>query len=153
MCSCLRRAWQCKHGIHPCGKALRESINERLQPAWRLVDASRASRDTPVASWQSPLHLACWRGTGQLAQQEQGHSASLPALILLPAYSQARYSCRPAARLATPAGPDVPSQLQQGLKGAALAIWTTTPWTIPANAAVAVNADLQYVLVEAEVRD
>eukprot|EP00891_Asterochloris_glomerata_P006431 jgi/Astpho2/6431/fgenesh1_pm.00094_%23_1_t len=47
-------------------------------------------------------------------------------------------------------GPDVPSQLQETLQGAALAIWTTTPWTIPANAAVAVNADLQYVLVEAE---
>ena len=46
----------------------------------------------------------------------------------------------------------MPSHLQEGLQGAALAIWTTTPWTIPANAAVAVNADLQYVLVEAEVR-
>ncbi|KAK6913771.1 Zinc finger, FPG/IleRS-type [Dillenia turbinata] len=29
-----------------------------------------------------------------------------------------------------------------------LAIWTTTPWTIPANAAVAVNAKLQYAVVE-----
>ncbi|KAL3812884.1 hypothetical protein ACJIZ3_014152 [Penstemon smallii] len=29
-----------------------------------------------------------------------------------------------------------------------LAIWTTTPWTIPANAAVAVNSKLQYAVVE-----
>ncbi|XP_042518568.1 isoleucine--tRNA ligase, chloroplastic/mitochondrial [Macadamia integrifolia] len=29
-----------------------------------------------------------------------------------------------------------------------LAIWTTTPWTVPANAAVAVNAKLQYAVVE-----
>ncbi|KAM3357960.1 isoleucine-tRNA ligase, chloroplastic/mitochondrial [Capsicum galapagoense] len=29
-----------------------------------------------------------------------------------------------------------------------LAIWTTTPWTIPANAAVAVNGKLQYAVVE-----
>lgn len=29
-----------------------------------------------------------------------------------------------------------------------LAIWTTTPWTIPSNAAVAVNAKLQYAVVE-----
>jgi isoleucyl-tRNA synthetase len=28
-----------------------------------------------------------------------------------------------------------------------LAIWTTTPWTIPANLAVAVNADLDYAVV------
>ncbi|GAB2214507.1 hypothetical protein Drorol1_Dr00018858 [Drosera rotundifolia] len=29
-----------------------------------------------------------------------------------------------------------------------LAIWTTTPWTIPANSAVAVNAKLDYAVVE-----
>ncbi|CAA2996733.1 isoleucine--tRNA ligase, chloroplastic mitochondrial [Olea europaea subsp. europaea] len=29
-----------------------------------------------------------------------------------------------------------------------IAIWTTTPWTIPANAAVAVNSKLQYAVVE-----
>ncbi|XP_010248472.1 PREDICTED: isoleucine--tRNA ligase, chloroplastic/mitochondrial isoform X2 [Nelumbo nucifera] len=29
-----------------------------------------------------------------------------------------------------------------------LAVWTTTPWTIPANAAVAVNSKLQYAVVE-----
>lgn len=29
-----------------------------------------------------------------------------------------------------------------------LAIWTTTPWTIPANRAVAINASLDYALVE-----
>ena len=30
---------------------------------------------------------------------------------------------------------------------AAVAIWTTTPWTLPANLAVALNAELDYVLV------
>jgi isoleucyl-tRNA synthetase len=29
-------------------------------------------------------------------------------------------------------------------------IWTTTPWTLPANRAVAVNANLEYVLVQVE---
>ena len=28
-----------------------------------------------------------------------------------------------------------------------VAIWTTTPWTLPANLAVAVNSDLDYALV------
>ena len=32
--------------------------------------------------------------------------------------------------------------------GAAMAIWTTTPWTLPANQFVAVNAELPYVLIE-----
>jgi isoleucyl-tRNA synthetase len=29
-----------------------------------------------------------------------------------------------------------------------VAVWTTTPWTMPANMAVAVNADLEYAIVE-----
>ncbi|KHO21949.1 isoleucine--tRNA ligase [Mycolicibacterium setense] len=34
------------------------------------------------------------------------------------------------------------------LKGAHLLIWTTTPWTLPSNQAVAVNPDIDYVLVQ-----
>jgi isoleucyl-tRNA synthetase len=34
-------------------------------------------------------------------------------------------------------------------KGAHLLIWTTTPWTLPSNQAVAVNPDIDYVLVQA----
>lgn len=46
-------------------------------------------------------------------------------------------------------GDEVPAELREGCLGAALAIWTTTPWTMPANAAVAVNEKLLYSLVEA----
>lgn len=35
----------------------------------------------------------------------------------------------------------------------AVAIWTTTPWTLPANQAVAVNADLDYALVQVPTAD
>ncbi|PZN12508.1 MAG: isoleucine--tRNA ligase, partial [Bacillota bacterium] len=34
--------------------------------------------------------------------------------------------------------------------GARLVIWTTTPWTIPANLAIAVHPDARYVAVETE---
>ena len=34
------------------------------------------------------------------------------------------------------------------LKGAHLLIWTTTPWTLPSNQAVAVNPDITYVLIQ-----
>ena len=46
-------------------------------------------------------------------------------------------------------GPHVTADASPHLEGANLAIWTTTPWTIPANAAVAVNADLTYAVVQA----
>lgn len=48
-------------------------------------------------------------------------------------------------------GPHTPAEVQQHLEGAHLAIWTTTPWTIPANSAVAVNPELTYAVVEAQV--
>ena len=34
----------------------------------------------------------------------------------------------------------------KGREGEALAVWTTTPWTLPANVAAAVNPDAEYVL-------
>ncbi|BBX70461.1 isoleucine--tRNA ligase [Mycolicibacterium psychrotolerans] len=36
------------------------------------------------------------------------------------------------------------------LVGAYLLIWTTTPWTLPSNQAVAVNPDVSYVVVESD---
>ncbi|NEO98586.1 MAG: isoleucine--tRNA ligase [Symploca sp. SIO2E9] len=39
-------------------------------------------------------------------------------------------------------------QLQPFLPQLAVAIWTTTPWTIPGNLAVAVNPELNYAVVE-----
>ncbi len=43
--------------------------------------------------------------------------------------------------------PVVESPLAE-LKGAAVVIWTTTPWTLPANRAIAYGEDVDYVLVE-----
>ena len=38
------------------------------------------------------------------------------------------------------------------LEGAYLLVWTTTPWTLPSNQAVAVGPEVEYVLVEADGR-
>ncbi|MDJ0650056.1 MAG: isoleucine--tRNA ligase, partial [Xenococcaceae cyanobacterium MO_188.B19] len=39
-------------------------------------------------------------------------------------------------------------ELEQYLPNLSVAIWTTTPWTIPGNLAVAVNGDLEYAVVD-----
>jgi len=39
---------------------------------------------------------------------------------------------------------------REGQAPLAVVIWTTTPWTLPDNRAVAVNPDLDYVVVQAE---
>lgn len=46
------------------------------------------------------------------------------------------------------ASPEAKTALEPYLGKLGVAIWTTTPWTIPANLGVAVNADLTYAVVE-----
>lgn len=40
---------------------------------------------------------------------------------------------------------------QRGVGTLSVVIWTTTPWTLPANQAVAVNPELDYVVVQCEL--
>ncbi|WCJ23497.1 Isoleucine--tRNA ligase [Euphorbia peplus] len=47
-------------------------------------------------------------------------------------------------------GPNSGQLLEEFFPDLGVAIWTTTPWTLPANAAVAVNAKLQYAVVEVQ---
>ncbi|KNC19113.1 isoleucine--tRNA ligase [Arthrobacter sp. RIT-PI-e] len=42
------------------------------------------------------------------------------------------------------------SELSQELAGVQALAWTTTPWTLPTNAALAVGPDIAYVVVDAE---
>jgi len=45
---------------------------------------------------------------------------------------------------------DVSEALEEVKDHLKVAIWTTTPWTIPANLAVAINPDLLYSVVHSE---
>lgn len=47
---------------------------------------------------------------------------------------------------------DVPEALRSAGAPVDVVIWTTTPWTLPANAGVALLADADYIAVEAEGR-
>jgi isoleucyl-tRNA synthetase len=53
-----------------------------------------------------------------------------------------------AAFTMTSLAPSVQPVLEPYLPNLSVAIWTTTPWTIPANLAVAVNPGLTYTVVE-----
>jgi hypothetical protein len=50
-------------------------------------------------------------------------------------------------RVAAPSG-----RMPDGAEGRGRPIWTTTPWTLPASLAVALGAELDYVLVEGPAR-
>ena len=47
----------------------------------------------------------------------------------------------------------IPQVKPEYLKNAAIVIWTTTPWTLPANQAVALHPDLDYALVQIKHQD
>ncbi len=53
----------------------------------------------------------------------------------------------------TSLGDGVKSLLGEYLPDLGVAVWTTTPWTIPGNLAVAVNGDLDYAVVEVSRKD
>lgn len=44
-------------------------------------------------------------------------------------------------------------QIQKGMGPISIPIWTTTPWSLPANQAVALNPYLEYALVECDGRE
>ncbi|AFZ13052.1 Isoleucyl-tRNA synthetase [Crinalium epipsammum PCC 9333] len=60
--------------------------------------------------------------------------------------SRSLYVAFPVTKL----GDAVNESLQQFLPNLSVAIWTTTPWTIPANLAVSVNPELKYAVVAVE---
>jgi isoleucyl-tRNA synthetase len=73
-----------------------------------------------------PVHFATEEQAGTLVQQPGG-----------PVWGPAK-------------PPDPASALQEG---DALLIWTTTPWTLPGNVAVAVGPDIEYVRAREPVKD
>jgi isoleucyl-tRNA synthetase len=46
------------------------------------------------------------------------------------------------------ASPERRAEISQLLDGASLVIWTTTPWTLPANVALSVHPDFVYTLID-----
>lgn len=44
------------------------------------------------------------------------------------------------------------STLSDGLEGASMLVWTSTPWTLPGNVLLAVNRDLTYVFVRVHLK-
>ena len=62
--------------------------------------------------------------------------------------SRSIYVAMPLETISTASSSSSSPEKVAALTDAAFAIWTTTPWTIPANLAVAVNAALEYSVVE-----
>jgi isoleucyl-tRNA synthetase len=94
----------------------------------RVVDQGLLYRERKTIRW-------CWHCRTALAEAELEYHARRDPEIFV----------------AFPAADPAAVRRAFGLTGAApvaFAIWTTTPWTIPSNLAIAVHPDAEYVLVE-----
>ncbi|MBI3096810.1 MAG: isoleucine--tRNA ligase [Planctomycetes bacterium] len=107
-----------------------------------LVDSGHVYRKLKPVHW-------CMRCQTALAEAELEYSDEpSPSIYVRFALNE---GIEAISRLITPpegAGHDAPPK---GRGGVSLVIWTTTPWTLPANVATAVHPSLEYALVEARL--
>lgn len=73
---------------------------------------------------------------------------SIPCATAL-AEAEIEYKDHVSSSIWVPFKLDEDSNAKLGLSGAEIVIWTTTPWTIPSNLAMAVNPDIMYAAVSA----
>jgi len=71
---------------------------------------------------------------------------SIPCATAL-AEAEIEYKDHTGSSIWVPFKLDAESDKKLGLKNAEIVIWTTTPWTIPSNLAMAVNPEIDYVAV------
>lgn len=76
---------------------------------------------------------------------------SIPCATAL-AEAEIEYKDHTSSSIWVPFKLDEESNKRLGTSGAEIVIWTTTPWTIPSNLAMAVNPDIEYVTVSANGR-
>lgn len=92
-----------------------------------------------------------------LRGQKPVHWCTACESALAEAEVEYRYKASPAVDIAFEAVEAEKVQALFNVKNAEtrvlMPIWTTTPWTLPANEAVSVHPDLYYILIKCELRD
>ncbi|GKB38799.1 isoleucine--tRNA ligase, chloroplastic/mitochondrial-like protein [Tanacetum coccineum] len=146
-------------------KKLKGMINEEADTIWNDLKVEEATSSCTSAE-------ICLKKLGHLPGYIKGRSAStkqiletLCVLVTGVHWSPSSRTALPEAELEYEEGhisksmcaifkiastPTKGRLLDEFVPKLYLAIWTTTPWTIPANAVVAVNSKLQYAIVEVQ---
>ncbi|XP_027333503.1 isoleucine--tRNA ligase, chloroplastic/mitochondrial isoform X3 [Abrus precatorius] len=135
--------WDC-HGL-PIELKVLQSLDQKarndLTPLKLRAKAAKFAKETVKNQMSSFKRYGVWADWND------------PYLTLDPEYEAAQYPEKHVSRsiyaiFRVVSVPQTSSSLLQEFPNLCLAVWTTTPWTIPANAAVAVNPKLEYAIVE-----
>lgn len=106
---------------------------EQLRAFARLVENGLVYRGHKPVHW-------CLDCRSALAEAEVEYQDKRSSAI------DVRFAATDAAEVAKRAGIDLVENVPLSIP-----IWTTTPWTLPGNQAVALNANLQYSLIDADL--
>lgn len=166
--------WDC-HGL-PIETAVSKSLGSKVRDlddaafrqacrdyARKYVDIQRSDfvRLGVLADWQRPYltmdyryEAETLRGLADLVERGLVYRMHKPVhwcpdcrTALAEAEVEYEEHNSPSIDVAFPLTADARTRLDLGDEPAALVIWTTTPWTLPANQAVAVKPDTEYALV------
>ena len=108
---------------------------EQLRAFAELVDSGLVYRGYKPVHW-------CMDCQSALAEAEVEYQDKRSKAI------DVRFGVRDVAVLSEKLGAELPSNVRVSVP-----IWTTTPWTLPGNRAVALNASLDYTLAAADLGD
>ena len=108
---------------------------DMLRALAKIIERGHLSRGVKPVHW-------CFDCGSALAEAEIEYADKTSPAIDVAYRARNPQSLAAAFGIALPEGVDV-----------AVAIWTTTPWTLPASLAVSIGPELEYVLVEGPPRD
>ena len=143
-----RRVQRSGAGSRCCGTSTR---SPRSPPGW----GTGSTCPPPTAPWTrstwSPsggrsrrsTTRACWSGTSGSARTARGAARRCPTTRWA---SRTSTGTSPTPRSPSGSRHAVPEGANPHLTGADLLVWTTTPWTLVSNTAIAVHPEVEYVI-------
>lgn len=125
---------------------------------WMEVQKSEFQRLGIIADWEKPYNTMDHSSEAHIASQllaflengllYKGLKPVMWSVVEKTALAEAEVEYKEHTSESIYVKFDVITPSLPALKGAAMVIWTTTPWTLPGNRAIAYGPDFDYVVVE-----
>ena len=149
-----RTRTRCRSPSSAASAATSPSTGSSVQRASSSASASSATGTTPTRRWPSPPRPAIVRELGKFLLNGGLYAGCEAGAVVGGREDRAG---RGRGRVPRPhldhglgALPGRATPSRPELDGASVVIWTTTPWTMPGNRAIAYGADIDYALIEVD---
>lgn len=137
--------------------AFRQACRDYAQK-WMGIQSEEFQRLGVSGDWQNPYNTMDFRAEAAIVRElhkflqngllYQGFKPVLWSVVEQTALAEAEVEYQDKESTQVYVRFPVISSPVKELEGASIVIWTTTPWTLPSNAAVACNPELEYAVIE-----